>query len=360
MKYLEEKQSYIDRYDLQTIKECLKWYWDLRDGMEKHRDELLAKEPKVDFDKEVHKICSYTVNAIKIERFRRKKETIDEWIEADTIRQDKIDNTLPPENIFCDKCNSPTKVIHKTLHNAYEEEPKVLFMFECIKCNIRQAFYEDGSLWDYEKPKCPECKAVLENNYEDKDEILTVTTFCSKCSYKEVDVTDFKKDRIKRQKEEEEDKKLLVEYRTEFCYTEEEGARAVVSFDGLIALSKELKEQEKKEKDPAYKKAKKLKKLKLNQLKELVSKTIQKEGYADLQFDKPEMGRFVIIGFSASDTKDDRSEYDSANTLKKSLATALKKTNWRLMSDGINYRIGIVSGRLKAYENEDDLMKLLK
>lgn len=94
-------------------------------------------------------------------------------------------------------------------------------------------------------------------------------------------------------------------------------------------------------------------------MKELISKTIAPEGYIDLQFGKPDMGRFVIVDFSASDSKDDRKEYDSANTLKKIISAALVDSNWRLMSEGIHYRLSIVSGRLKAYEQEGDLMAIV-
>ncbi len=30
------------------------------------------------------------------------------------------------------------------------------------------------------------------------------------------------------------------------------------------------------------------------------------------------------------------------------------------MSDGIDYRLGYLSGRLKGYENEEDLMEIMK
>ncbi len=30
------------------------------------------------------------------------------------------------------------------------------------------------------------------------------------------------------------------------------------------------------------------------------------------------------------------------------------------MSEGINYRLGYLSGRLKGYETEEDLMKIIK
>lgn len=38
----------------------------------------------------------------------------------------------------------------------------------------------------------------------------------------------------------------------------------------------------------------------------------------------------------------------------------LESTNWRLASDGISYRLGYLNGRLHAYENEEDLKKLVE
>ncbi len=32
----------------------------------------------------------------------------------------------------------------------------------------------------------------------------------------------------------------------------------------------------------------------------------------------------------------------------------MRETNWRLMSDGISYRLGYLNGRLRAYEGEED------
>lgn len=130
--------------------------------------------------------------------------------------------------------------------------------------------------------------------------------------------------------------------------------------DGIKDLVDSWKEQEKKEKNPIYQKAKNLKKTKLNQLKELIAKATEKEGFADLEFGKPEMGSYVVVDFTINDSKDDREEYDSRKHLKKLIEKSLMDTNWRLMSDGIHYRIGILTGRLKAYEREEDLISIVE
>jgi hypothetical protein len=52
-------------------------------------------------------------------------------------------------------------------------------------------------------------------------------------------------------------------------------------------------------------------------------------------------------------------EYDSKTQLKKLINGALEETNWRLMSDGISYRVGYLNGKLRCYENDDDMRDML-
>jgi len=42
------------------------------------------------------------------------------------------------------------------------------------------------------------------------------------------------------------------------------------------------------------------------------------------------------------------------------LKKELENSNWRLINDSMNYWLGFLSGRLRAYEIEDDLLKLAK
>jgi len=359
MQYLKEDQYYIDLYDLHTMEECLDWYFRLKEGMEKEKGKIKSMTPE-EFDKDVHKGVSYTVNVIKIQRYRHKADTIREWMDRDRKIQEKYDNANPPEDIYCTECFSATKVTSKDLLGSYEEKDKVMFMFACVKCNKRQALYEDGTEWIYTPPKCPKCSSPLNHDSKHTKNLLTTTYTCPKCSYKNEDVHDFKKSDDKWAKKEARDKKLLAEYRKDFCLDDEEGPKAVLNLDNIVRFVDEMKKNEVKEKDPDYQKVKQLKSLKIGQLKELLEKTIEKEGYQDLKFDKPDMGQFVIIDFSVNDMKEDRQSYDSQKTLKKLIQGILADTTWRLMSDGINYRLGILTGRLKAYEREEDLMKLVK
>jgi len=87
---------------------------------------------------------------------------------------------------------------------------------------------------------------------------------------------------------------------------------------------------------------------------------LKKEGYINLEFSKPEIKKDVIIEFTVQDNKIDRGEYDSRIQLQRILKKKFEATNWRLMSGGVNHKLGILSGRLRGYENEEDLLKLYK
>ncbi len=119
------------------------------------------------------------------------------------------------------------------------------------------------------------------------------------------------------------------------------------------------KEQQKKT-DPAYQKAIKLKKLTVIELEKLLSKVLEKENYIKLSLDKPVFEKQVIVPFTIQDSDSNRKEYDSVHKLQKIIKRVLEETNWRLMSEGVIYRLGYLSGRLKGYEQEEELVKLIK
>jgi hypothetical protein len=68
----------------------------------------------------------------------------------------------------------------------------------------------------------------------------------------------------------------------------------------------------------------------------------------------------VTIDFSCLDDKSDRDDYDSRKTLKKTIYKTLEEINWRLMSSGISYRLGYLSGSFRAYESDENIKNLVK
>lgn len=104
----------------------------------------------------------------------------------------------------------------------------------------------------------------------------------------------------------------------------------------------------------------KIKKLTVAELQKLLAAPLKKEEYINLDFSKPEIERDIIINFTVQDNKTDRGEHDSRIQLQRLIKRILENTNWRLMSEGIMYRLGILSGRLRGYEDEEELLKLVK
>jgi len=68
----------------------------------------------------------------------------------------------------------------------------------------------------------------------------------------------------------------------------------------------------------------------------------------------------VVVPFIVYDQKPDRNDRVSTYDLEKLLRKALLDTNWRLMSDGTTYRLGMLEGRFHGYEKEDDLVNLVR
>lgn len=358
MPYLKEKQYYIDLYDLHTIEQCLDYYWSMRNGMDMKRGEIKNLTDE-EFQKESHKAISYTLNVLKIQRYRRKAETIAKWMDRDKRMQELLDNALPPIGIQCQHCSSQTKITSKDLMNAYDDDAYVLFMFECIKCKKRQALREDGSEWRYDPPKCQQCGSDLKSTSKDKRDLLITLYSCSHCSNTKKDVYDFAKSRKEREAEEKRDKELLTKYRQEFCYDDTMGPKAVQNLDDIMRFADKMKEQEKKEANPIYQKAMKLKKIRIIEMEKLIIETVTPEKYIRFTLGQPKMERVVEVTFTVQDTNGNRRDYDSRNQLKKLISKALEGTNWRLMSDGIMGKLGVLSGRIKGMEHEDDLMESL-
>ena len=103
-----------------------------------------------------------------------------------------------------------------------------------------------------------------------------------------------------------------------------------------------------------------LNKLTVVALENLLMLLCKKSKYIKFQFGTPDTDKDLIVPFTVHEANPEREDLASSHDLKKLIKKALKDTNWRLMSDGISYRMGILTGRLRVYEREKDLLKLAK
>lgn len=366
--YLKDEQHYIDRYDLHTIEECLDTIKMLQDIYQKSlvSEELkdLSKEDKL---KDANIMLRRSLFVIKGKRYEKKQETIQKWIEEDKLKQDKQDYTPVPEEIVCPFCSSSMS-FNSSKHLDYTYDSpimRMMFLFKCNKCKKQQWVYDDGEIQVSEPDLCPKCKNEIDITASRKGKVITWKHKCKACGFTKTEVDDlgkkddeWEKKQAEWKKKEEEDKKLLEKYRNEFCLSDKEGIEHVETLEALEVGHEVYEEEKQKYDDKAYQVAVNLKRLNVLEVEKLLSERLEKETYVKFTLDKPDMGRFVTIPFSVLDANSTRRQNISEDTLKKLIKTTLEDTNWRLMSDGIHYRLGYLSGTLKAYEQEEDLLEL--
>lgn len=356
--HLKPKQHYIDLYDKITIENCrwkeefhLNYKHNFPDGPKGIK---LTEESQKAFNEfTLHYDLLYTT----LYWYDNKDKTIDEWMKRDKNKDELYDNAVPPRDVRCLKCSNITKVESKHLWDHHDGDDRVLFMFECPNgCLPMRAFYDDGEEYEVKPSLCPKCNHTLEREDEkvEGNKVITTET-CSACGYKNIDEFE-----LSAGKEEKPDLNYERD-RERFCLS---GKRLADNLEER-RQHQQLKElvdgwKEKEEHKEDYDAVDNLKKLTIVELEETLKEATGKEGYINLRFENPDMGKDVSVPFLINDGKSDRKDRSSSLKLQKIIKTTLQDTNWRLMSDGVSYRLGILTGKIRAYEREEDLLKLVR
>jgi len=368
MEYLKDKQHYIDRYDLHTIKECLDTVKMFQEVYKKSltNEELkdLSEDEKL---RNVNLMLGRHLFVIKGKRYEKKQETIQEWMEKDKLQQDKQDLTPTPENVLCPLCNASMYFnITKHLDSTYDSPRlRMMFLFKCSKCEKQQWVYDDGEIRVSKPDLCPKCKKELDVTGSRKGKVITTLYKCKQCDYSKKDILDLaksdkehKKWEAEQKKKEEEGKKLLGKYRAEFCLSDEEGKEHIETLEAMEVANLVHEEEMKKYDDPVYERVSKLKRTTIVDLEKLLIEPLEKAKYVKLSFEKPEIGQYVIVPFTLQDNDSSRRDRISVSELEKLIKDSLEDTNWRLLSNSVMYRLGYLEGRLKGHEREEDMLKL--
>ena len=359
-KYLKNDQYYIDLYDLFTINRCLDTIRFHQKVYKEHcNDEKIKALPKEEKYKGFSYFLHWELLATETTRYKNKESTIKEWVERDRDYQYKYDNAIEPD-YYCPKCNIQTKSTYKTLIYYRDNEPtRVLFFMECPKCNKREGVYDDGQVMESKPDLCPKCNKELAVTTKHKGEVYTVITKCKSCDYKDVRIDDFEKSRLESEKKAKEDKELLEKYRSEFCLSDEKGKENIELFEALDVAEVVYEEELAKYDNKYYEKSIQLKRTNIVDLEKILNKALENTRFIKLTFDKPIMDMYVTVPFTLQDEDSDRSERQSVQELEKFVEDSIKDTNWRLIGNSVSYRLGYLEGRLKGYEREEDLLKLV-
>lgn len=144
-KYLKDESYYNDLYDLGTIESCLssleRWQKLINEKFNTNDLKKLSEEDRMKGFRYYAKIELHT---IKGGRFRRRKSIIKEWMDRDRKRDERLKNAQEPKNIHCADCSTQMKVTLKDLYDFTEDASRVLFFFECERCNKRKGIFDDG------------------------------------------------------------------------------------------------------------------------------------------------------------------------------------------------------------------------
>ncbi|MDQ3123777.1 MAG: hypothetical protein M3Q14_03795 [bacterium] len=360
--HLKERSYYEAIYDRHTIE-------DARRGMahyDKFHNDFKANLPKNDnIDRPGNAFAlnifyMQTVGNNLLHRYEKREQHVTEWMDKDQTKDDQISSTRLNQEPFCLHCNKQgLRITDKSLMHRGERyevgDPEdVLFMLKCPHCEKNSAFWEDGVAWKPKSTLCPKCSAEMSHKTTTTKKDITFTYSCPSCKHSY-------KDRMSLGDKEETPDPNYEKDRITYCLLDKEFRNKLFKirhdFEAMAQLGKELKEKE--DNKDVYDAVAELKKPKIAELIPLLASALEKSGYIEFSLDKPEMGKDVFIGFSCLDNKSDREDYDSRKTLKRLVDKTLADTNWRLMSDGISYRLGYLNGRLRAYEREDDLKELV-
>ncbi len=356
MEYLKSESYYSDLYDRFTVERCRRW------ESEEGRISLASiedKDPKgQDFNKVYmeHIIIPTALYFIKGEEYEKKEKTIRGWMERDRAKDELHESAKAPEGIRCLTCKSIVKPTFKDLHDwGSDGKGRVLFMYDCPNgCLPHRAFFHDGGEWKPKRDVCPKCSAELKVEMKDTETIFTTIFKCPKCGYGKID--EVERPSAKQEKEDEN----FTKDRARFCLTEEEGRAYVESKSQLEKVTSSVAQLQEEEKNKdIYEKARALKKLTVVQIQKLLAPALEQQGYINLSFKEPQLSREVTVEFAVQESRGDRHEYDSRMQLGKLIQKTLEDTTWRLMSDGVSYRLGILTGRLRAYEKDEDLVRLV-
>jgi hypothetical protein len=353
MQNQKNRSYYEDLYDKHTVEDCRSW---IRICTEKGPSKGAEKLSKKEQQRLANVVIELPLYFRKGDRYLRRKETIDEWMDKDKERDDFI-ASHPAPTAYCPKCNQKMKLMVDELDEDINNNLRMMFMYRCEPCSEKKAFYNDGVPYVFKNDFCSKCHKEWEKKYT-KSKTKVVTKYsCPSCGNKDEFVLD-----LNDKPEEETADPDFEKDKAIFCISEREGEEyrrfKTVDLPEMKKLSEEMADKEKHKE--IYEQAKNTKKLTIAELSELLAEKLSSEDFKGLVITNTEVTRDLIITFTVQDTKHGRDECHSRSDLKKSLTKILDNTNWKVMSDGVSYKLGLLSGRLRGIDDKEVIYEELK
>lgn len=292
---------------------------------------------------------------IRGERFAKKDPTIREWMRRDGDLDERIEKTVS-WTVRCGDCGNIIDCGSKHFHS---DNKRILLMYNCAGCGKARAFFDDGQEYQLEL-RCPKCFGSYSVKRAREAKKIITDYKCLVCGYEDRYMLDLSDPKPRDEETEKKQRDRFLADQEKYCLSNYDGG---IYLDNIAKLKNCVnsmkKHQEKEDNRELYEELARIKKMNIAELKELLSKELIKEDYVQLEFSSPEIGKYVAVSFTIQDTKPGRGEFDSKKLLNKLLFKLLEQTNWRLMSMGLSFRLGIIEGKLRGYEREEELLNLI-
>lgn len=332
-KYRMPEEVYRDNHDreiIRKLKELIKPVLAAEKEMEETGEDKDGRHQKLR--------AAFTERAIALNR--SKSKVIRKMIEDDMRKDHLVKSTPIPEHVKCNECGQEMTFY---THTFNYDNTEIRFVFSCPNKHLpMKCTRANGKEYLPPKPKCTACSSEdFTVTQEVIDDTLVITDVCHNCGHVEkMELDNFQN----------ESEPINEDERAMYC-TQYESENPLEHLHGLLQIIGEVVKNPKKEYD-----LEKVQKMTIPQIENRLKERLEKETYIKLSFDKPKMGRNVIVEYSVQDGSD-RNATESKSRLRRILIETLMETNWRMYSK-ITYRMGYIQGKLKGFENEADLQEI--
>lgn len=336
MKYLQDRSFYEESYDNFTVKDA-RWHEEYWKNAKAKNGKKLSKSMSNMFSE-------LTLYYLTGQRYADREKTIKEWMERDQKRDDLLENTPIPDAV-CFMCSEEMEYVDKHLNIDFDgDNDSVTFYFRCQECEVGLKVEPKGAErmipW-----QCPKCKRRMESETIREPNKIITKDHCPHCDYSNESVLDLslpKKDK----KPSKQELKRFREDKLRFCLSEEEGRKFVdhrISMVRLKEVCSKIEDRQNGVEEP------KIEVLSIKVAQDRLANALKESGCENVSFSAPDLSRDVVVEFKAIDGKE-RSHWDARKHLKKAIKVAFEGTNWNLMSEGVESKLGAVSGRIKGVE----------
>jgi len=350
--YRKTDQEYLENYDKETIQLLKQLEAELGESIYNKGKINDIKNPagnikfKFEMPTQIYDVFSrYYRTAVM--RAQDKESFIIEQKWNDEKKDNLIRETPVPRNIKCDQCGTS---MYLETHFFEENDTLLLFVFSCPnKHTPKKVLYPDGVRQRITPiSKCEKCGGKLSKEKEQTKTFIKLIDTCLDCGHVSTMELELSPETP-----------ITDEERYKYCEIWKGKKNFEEDLEATFEFFNYINEKEKLKKEKEELKVDSVEQVNLPKLEDRLSKLAEELSYIKFKFDNHSTEKYLSVSFSLQDPTE-RTEKESSKIIVDAIQQALFHTNWRLMNRGVEYRLGLITGKLRAYAGEEGLMKIAK